>query len=52
MATNSTSKYSSILAAALDLDGTIIGPDEKITPAVRDAIIQLSKKLPRYLVEL
>ncbi len=49
MATNSTSKYSSILAAALDLDGTIIGPDEKITPAVRDAIIQLSKKISVFI---
>ena len=27
-----------ILAAALDLDGTIIGPDEKIAPAVQEAI--------------
>ncbi|MBC8279632.1 MAG: HAD family phosphatase, partial [Chloroflexi bacterium] len=49
MATNSTNKNSTILAAALDLDGTIIGPDEKITPAVREAIIQLSKKISVFI---
>ena len=34
-----------ILAAALDLDGTIIGPDEKISPAVHEAIARLAKRI-------
>ena len=38
-----------IRAAALDLDGTIIGPDEMITPAVRDAIVRLSARIPVFI---
>ena len=38
-----------ILAAALDLDGTIIGPDEKISPAVQDAIARLGRHLPVFI---
>ena len=34
-----------IQAAALDLDGTIIGPDEKISPAVHEAITRLARVL-------
>ena len=30
----------------LDLDGTTIGPDEKVTPAVRNAIGRLSRQVP------
>ena len=36
-------------AAALDLDGTIIGPDERITPAVKDAIARLSARIPVFI---
>ena len=38
-----------IRAAALDLDGTIIGPDERITPAVKDAIARLSARIPVFI---
>ena len=38
-----------IRAAALDLDGTIIGPDELITPAVREAIQRLSSRIPVFI---
>ena len=38
-----------ILAAALDLDGTIIGPDEKISSAVREAITRLSQHIPVFI---
>lgn len=38
-----------IRAAALDLDGTIIGPDELITPAVKDAIGRLSARIPVFI---
>ena len=38
-----------ILAAALDLDGTIIGPDEKISPAVHEAIVRLSGRIPVFI---
>lgn len=38
-----------IRAAALDLDGTIIGPDELITPAVNDAIRQLASRIPVFI---
>lgn len=38
-----------IRAAALDLDGTIIGPDELITPAVKDAIARLSARIPVFI---
>ena len=38
-----------IKAAALDLDGTIIGPDELITPAVMDAIARLSVRIPVFI---
>ena len=38
-----------ILAAALDLDGTIIGPDEKISPAVLKAIARLAKRIDVFI---
>ena len=38
-----------VRAAALDLDGTIIGPDELITPAVMDAIARLSSRIPVFI---
>ena len=38
-----------IRAAALDLDGTIIGPDELITPAVMDAVTRLAKRIPVFI---
>ena len=38
-----------IRAAALDLDGTIIGPDELVTPAVREAIRRLSARIPVFI---
>ena len=38
-----------ILAAALDLDGTIIGPDEKISPAVQEAIDRLAGHMPVFI---
>ena len=38
-----------IRAAALDLDGTIIGPDELITPVVADAIGRLSARIPVFI---
>ena len=38
-----------IRAAALDLDGTIIGPDERITPAVKDAIGRLATRIPVFI---
>ena len=38
-----------IRAAALDLDGTIIGPDELVTPAVKDAITRLSARIPVFI---
>ena len=38
-----------IRAAALDLDGTIIGPDERVTPAVRDAVARLSARVPVFI---
>lgn len=38
-----------IRAAALDLDGTIIGPDELITPAVKDTIGRLSARIPVFI---
>ena len=38
-----------ILGAALDLDGTIIGPDEKISPAVHEAITLLSHHIPVFI---
>ncbi len=36
-------------AAAFDLDGTIIGPDERVTPAVKDAIARLSARIPVFI---
>ena len=30
----------------MDLDGTLIGPDEQITPSVRDAVASLAHRLP------
>ena len=38
-----------IRAAALDLDGTIIGPDELITPAVMHAVRRLSARIPVFI---
>ena len=38
-----------IRAAALDLDGTIIGPDERITPAVQDAVARLAARVPVFI---
>ena len=38
-----------IRAAALDLDGTIIGPDELITPAVMDAVTRLAARIPVFI---
>ena len=38
-----------IRAAALDLDGTIIGPDERITPAVKAAVARLSARIPVFI---
>ena len=38
-----------IRAAALDLDGTIIGPDERVTPTVKDAIARLSERIPVFI---
>ncbi|MCI0897916.1 MAG: HAD family phosphatase [Chloroflexi bacterium] len=38
-----------ILAAALDLDGTIIGPDEKIATVVREAIARLAGLIPVFI---
>ena len=38
-----------ILAAALDLDGTIIGPDEKISSAVHEAITRLSQHIHVFI---
>ena len=44
-----TASHTPIRAAALDLDGTIIGPDELVTPAVRDAISRLSARIPVFI---
>ena len=38
-----------ILAAALDLDGTIIGPDEKIATVVRETIARLAGLIPVFI---
>ncbi len=38
-----------IRAAALDLDGTIIGPDELVTLAVKDAIGRLADRIPVFI---
>ena len=38
-----------IKAAALDLDGTIIGPDELVTPRVKDAVQRLSARIPVFI---
>ncbi|HAA94800.1 MAG TPA: hypothetical protein DHW65_01150 [Dehalococcoidia bacterium] len=38
-----------IQAATLDLDGTIIGPDEKISPAVFDAVSRLAGHMPVFI---
>ena len=38
-----------IRAAALDLDGTIIGPDELITPVVKDAVARLVARVPVFI---
>ena len=38
-----------ISAAALDLDGTIIGPDELITPRAKDAIGRLAARIPVFI---
>ena len=44
-----TESQKPIKAAALDLDGTIIGPDELITPAVKDAVTRLSARIPVFI---
>ena len=38
-----------IRAAALDLDGTVIGPDERITPTVAAAVSELAGAVPVFL---
>ena len=38
-----------ILAAALDLDGTIIGPGEKISTTVQEAIARLAGHIPVFI---
>ena len=38
-----------IRAAALDLDGTIIGPDELVTPVVKDAVARLAARIPVFI---
>lgn len=38
-----------VRAAALDLDGTIIGPDERITSGVRDAVARLAARVPVFI---
>ena len=40
------SNISKVRAVVLDLDGTVIGPDERITPAVGAAIGRLSRQVP------
>ena len=35
-----------IKAVVLDLDGTTIGPDERVTPAVQNAVERLTRKIP------
>jgi len=50
MANNSlNSRRPLILAAALDLDGTSIGPDENISPAVHEAIVRLAERIPVFI---
>ena len=44
-----TESNTRIRAAALDLDGTIIGPDELITSVVKDAIGRLSARIPVFI---
>ena len=46
---SSNSGRSSILAAALDLDGTVIGPDENISPAVHEAIVRLAERIHVFI---
>ncbi len=38
-----------ILAAALDLDGTLIGPNELISPAVQEAVVRLAALIPVFI---
>ena len=40
---------SAILAAALDLDGTVIGPDENISPTVQKSIARLAGLIPVFI---
>lgn len=40
---------SAILAAALDLDGTVIGPEENISPTVRESIVRLAGLIPVFI---
>jgi len=50
MANNSlNSRRPLILAAALDLDGTVIGPDENISPAVHEAIVRLAERIHVFI---
>ncbi len=46
---SSNSGRPTILAAALDLDGTIIGPAENISPAVHAAIVRLAGLIPVFI---
>ena len=50
MANNSpNSRRPLILAAALDLDGTVIGPNENISPAVHEAIVRLAERIHLFI---
>ena len=50
MANNSpNSRRPLILAAALDLDGTVIGPNENISPAVHEAIVRLAERIHVFI---
>ena len=40
-----------IRAVILDLDGTLIGPGERITPAVKEAVGRLSRRLPVAILD-
>ena len=50
MANNSPNSHRPlILAAALDLDGTVIGPNENISPAVHEAIVRLAERIHVFI---
>lgn len=46
---SSNNTHPPILAAALDLDGTLIGPDEKISPAVHQAVTRLAERIDVFI---